>query len=518
MHRLERKTGAVTAADRWLCLALALTVALSAAACLGSATLDWGDDSAAYLLEGFAIADGRLDEQARRNYIMHPSDLPDESDGELVYVWAFPLLLAAEYKLVGYDRTDFSSVIYYKIPSAVLLGMTAAVLFLFFRRRFGRKTSLAAALLFGLSHEFLYFVDWFICTDILFLFFAVTAFLLMDLYLAEKETKRRTAYGAALGAVFCLAYITRLNGVTLPLAFLAGQLAQLLREKCLGEGKNGKVLVSWLSPYAVFFALRLLLRAFLPDATSNVSDFAFSDVSELFRRLEMLRHYLSMFCAWLGSLLLRFEPAAGWRRGFLSGVGCVPALFAVWGVLRCGWREYLPFTLLLGGTVLGAAFLPYQQGLRYMYVILPLLLLFCLCGIQDAAQRLRTKRGDGGKPRKPVRLAVTALVCLYAFLPAALYAAQPKDDVGPFSTDAKAVWNYIREETPEESVVFFLKPRMLCLNTGRTGLPGANGHTPEEADYYLACGEFPETALPAEYAGEFHEIYSRGDYVLYEKN
>ena len=190
----------------------------------------------------------------------------------------------------------------------------------------------------------------------------------------------------------------------------------------------------------------------------------------------------------------------------------------MWGVLRCGWREYLPFTLLLGGTVLGAAFLPYQQGLRYMYVILPLLLLFCLCGIQDAAQRLRTKRGDGGTPRKPVRLAVTALVCLYAFLPAALYAAQPKDDVGPFSTDAKAVWNYIREETPEESVVFFLKPRMLCLNTGRTGLPGANGHTPEEADYYLACGEFPETALPAEYAGEFHEIYSRGDYVLYEKN
>ena len=139
MHRLERKSGAVTAADRWLCLALAVAVALSAAACLGSATLDWGDDSAAYLLEGFAIADGRLDEQARLNYIMHPSDLPDESDGELVYVWAFPLLLAAEYKLVGYDRTDFSSVIYYKIPSAGLLGMTAAVLFLFFRRRFGRR-------------------------------------------------------------------------------------------------------------------------------------------------------------------------------------------------------------------------------------------------------------------------------------------------------------------------------------------------------------------------------------------
>ena len=518
MHRLERKTGAVTAADRWLCLAVALAVALSAAACLGGASLDWGDDSAAYLLEGFAIADGRLDEQARLNYIMHPSELPDESDGELVYVWAFPLLLAAEYKLVGYDRTDFSSVIYYKIPSAVLLGMTAAVLFLFFRRRFDRKVSLAAALLFGLSHEFLYFVDFFICTDILFLFFAVTAFLLMDIYFAENETKRRTYCGAALGAVFYLAYVTRLNGVTLPLVFLAGQLAQLFREKRLGEWKSGKVLASWLSPYAVFAALRLLLRLFLPDATSNVSDFAFSDVSELFRRLKMLRHYLSMLCAWLGSLLIRFEPAAGWRRGFLSAVGCVPALFAVWGVLRCGWKEYLPFTLLLGGTILGAAVLPYQQGLRYMYVILPLLLLFCLCGIQDLANRIRKGKTDDRRSRKPVSFALAAIACLYAFLPAALYAAQPREDAGPFSADAKAVWNYIREETPEDSTVFFLKPRMLCLNTGRTGLPGANGHTPEEADYYLACGEFPETALPAEYAGEFREIYSRGDYVLYGKN
>lgn len=515
----------VAAADRWLCLLIALAVGLTAVFCLSRTSLDWGDDHAAYLNEAFAIADGCLEEQTKLNYIMHPSKLPAESDGELMYVWSFPLLLAAVYKLAGYDRTDFHTLIDYKLPSAILLGLASAMLFLFFRRRFGRKTSLAASLAFGLSYEFISFVDQFILTEMLFLFCFTAAFWLIDVYLAEKNLPRRMALGAILGAVFWLTYETRLNGVTIVAAFFVGQAVQMLREKRRGERKSGRELAAALVPYAVFAALVLLSRLVLPEATSNMSDFRSEDLlGTLLDAGRQLYYYLSKMCVWLGSLVLRVGSNEVWPHGFIIA-GVLLSLAAAWGVIRGGWRENLHLTLLFAGTVAGTSFLPYWwQGLRYMYGVLPIAMLFALCGLRDLAGCAARHAEEKGRrfpqtDKKPwVPLAVTAALCLYAFLPAAAYAAEPKTDTGPFSTDAKAVWNYIREETPADSTVFFAKPRMLYLNTGRVSVGGWNGHSPAETEYYLACAELSATELPEEYAGAYHEVYRRGAFVLYEKN
>ena len=101
---------------------------------LGAATLTcglpyWGDDSAAYISEGIAIADGTFRKQAELNYIMHPADLSDEADPEgLVYVWGYPLMLAGVYKAVGFDRKTYSSVLWYKLPLLLSLSLTGGAL------------------------------------------------------------------------------------------------------------------------------------------------------------------------------------------------------------------------------------------------------------------------------------------------------------------------------------------------------------------------------------------------------
>ena len=41
-------------------------------------TCYWGDDFAAYISEGIAIADGTLDQQTTLNALMHPSYLPED--------------------------------------------------------------------------------------------------------------------------------------------------------------------------------------------------------------------------------------------------------------------------------------------------------------------------------------------------------------------------------------------------------------------------------------------------------
>ena len=127
----------------WRMAALVALIILVLGACtLTPGTTTWGDDHAAYINEGIAIAEGRFEEQIERNYAYHPSELPEEAKGgSLVYVWGYPLMLAGVYKIVGFDRVEYSSVIWYKLISLLSLALTGGVLTLFFRKRSNQKVN-----------------------------------------------------------------------------------------------------------------------------------------------------------------------------------------------------------------------------------------------------------------------------------------------------------------------------------------------------------------------------------------
>ena len=100
----------------------------------------WAGDAAAYLSEGIAISNGTLEQQTAINYIMHPSPLPEEvHESRLVYVWGYPLLLSLVHRMVGFDMVNYSSIIFYKLPSLLAFSLMAGVLFLFYRRFFQEK-------------------------------------------------------------------------------------------------------------------------------------------------------------------------------------------------------------------------------------------------------------------------------------------------------------------------------------------------------------------------------------------
>ena len=79
--------------------ALTALALLVLALALGAGAMDighvWGDDFAGYLLEGRAIAQGRLEEQAQLNAILHPSERAfggRREEGPLVYALGLPAL------------------------------------------------------------------------------------------------------------------------------------------------------------------------------------------------------------------------------------------------------------------------------------------------------------------------------------------------------------------------------------------------------------------------------------------
>lgn len=147
--------GGFSRRDRAGAILAALFILILGAASLTKGVPKWGDDFAAYISEGIAIADGSFREQAVKNFDLHPAQLAEEAgeDG-LVYVWGYPLMLAGIYKLTGFNRVDYSTMIWYKIPLLLSLSLLAAVLVLFYRRRFPLPAAFAAALLICMSGDF----------------------------------------------------------------------------------------------------------------------------------------------------------------------------------------------------------------------------------------------------------------------------------------------------------------------------------------------------------------------------
>ena len=57
-----------------------------------------------------------------------------------------------------------------------------------------------------------------------------------------------------------------------------------------------------------------------------------------------------------------------------------------------------------------------------------------------------------------------------------------------YTNEAIEIYKYIRENTAEDAIIAFAKPRALYMNTQRRSFrPEINGHKVEDADYFLHC-------------------------------
>ena len=458
---------------------------------LGAATLTcglpyWGDDSAAYISEGIAIADGTFRKQAELNYIMHPADLSDEADPEgLVYVWGYPLMLAGVYKAVGFDRMTYSSVLWYKLPLLLSLSLTGGALFLFYRRRFSAGLSAVLAIILCFSTNIVKHLNY-LYADIPFLFFSVLTLLSTELYSARasrsrsmtKREKAGTAIAACLyGAVMWYTHELRLNGMTVCIIAALGHGLFLWKMRNRIRGKD-----LWLHclPYVVMAALLLVSEhVFLAPATPNISDVGKAGPDVLRSNIET---YWNMIFNYLNRLSKLKIPYTGYV--FIAA--------CVLGILRNGFAGNLHLLLLLAGTLAVDLMLPYTQGLRYIYNILPLLLMFTAYGLQAVGKLFRRILPLPGKLTMCIKICAAALVLYLPLHDAAVTGLQnlrnwgvvKADDV--YAEDAVEMYRYIREHVPEDGTIAFGKPRSLYLNTERVCIrTGYNGHKISDAGYYL---------------------------------
>lgn len=515
-------------------------------------TCYWGDDFAAYISEGIAIAEGKFDEQVQLNVLMHPSELPDEAlDGSLVYVWGYPLLLALVYKLVGFDRVGFTSIIYYKLPSAIALALMAGVLFLLLRRRFGKPLSFMLAFLFSACYEFSVQINT-LYSDVVFLFFAAISLFVLELFLDEKQETKKLVLGVLLGISLWYTYETRLNGISILFACaLACVIYYVKARKEAPSGFNRKKLTATvILPFVVFLVFKLVSEAILAPATGNTSDLAGVTIQTV---LKNIKGYYGNAKAWIE--LICNNAAINWINIFLSmmtktgedtygviGSFCAKLsnicaicvlILALIGIITDGFKKEAHLTVFAVVYLLVVSMLPYNQGVRYIYPVMLLVPIFAGHAIHRGIVLLTTHSSAKLKRiENIIGLAVMSIACILTFTSAVrgiIYERKTFDYVVPtgpesfyamyaYTPCSVETYNYISENTPKDCVIGFYKPRALYLNTERVSLrTDINGHSLDEVDYFLTCARMGEDQLLKEGNGQFEEIFSNIEFTLYKR-
>ena len=506
--------GRYTRADAVIAAVLAvLTLLLS----VGMLDTDhpYGDDFAAYMLEGKAIAEGRLTEQAELNAFIHPSERNfgnNQDEGPIVYVWGLPLILSAVYKVVGFDQPTGYAILWYKLPGVLFLTMTAAAAYLFYRRRFSKGISAMLTALLCWTTEVVRDSAQ-VTTDIPCLAVSLLALLVVEVLLDARTQKIRLISAVTLGVALWYDCAVRLNGKTVLYVVLAAHAIGLIRQKV----KLREALVHAL-PYVVLGVLWGICRMAFPAATSNTQDIA-SGPNRLI--MQNIGYYNMVLEQWVTSML----PTGFWRYSSVVLNAVYVCILA--GVLFDGICRNLHLTVLMLGSFAVLVLLPYVQTLRYLYNALPLLLMFMAYGARTIIRLTRR----AAKNAELERAMKAAAYCALAFLTLGtaqktVMAEKAHADAGGFSArsetyapDAVDMYAHIMENTAENAVIAYYKPRALLLNTGRVGFsPTVNGHSLSEGQYLLMSQKADNTQieLTPEIEKRLTSVYQSGAYTLYE--
>ena len=224
---------------------------------------NWGDDFAAYINDGIAIAEGRWDEQIRINLLQREGPDADIDNKVHVHAFGFPLVHALTYSLVGFDRVNFNNLWMYKLPSLIAFALMAGVFYLFLRRRLSCYGSIfgVAFLCFPIS----FYTDIRnLYNDVIYLALSTGCFYMAEVFF-EKKSKEQLTCGILLALLMWAAYSTRLNGATILAAVLLGQIVSNTKKKTALK-------LSELLPWCVFLLLYFIFNILIfPKPTSTSS-------------------------------------------------------------------------------------------------------------------------------------------------------------------------------------------------------------------------------------------------------
>jgi hypothetical protein len=448
----------------------------------------WWDDFAGYLLQAKGILSGTMADTLRHNsFTIQNSSYPP---GPEAYPWGFPLLLAPVYAIFGLN------------PLALkLVGLAFYAVFLvsvafLARTRLLEKDALLLTGVLAFAPALVAANDQ-ILSDIPFL-----AFSTLSLVLIDSLPRQKTLAGIAAGAAVFMAFFLRANGILL----LAPFMVQLMLAGWPDWKKSLKKAAPALLTFTTLAVLQLVL--FPGGQSSYLSHFSLISPQRL---LDNFLYYL-----WL--------PA--WTFDQIPGGAALYPLLAVFVLVSLvkHWRRDAALHTYSLLTILLFIVWPERQGLRFIYPVLPVLFISAYDGMLLVAESLRSAWQARAQGLVRAFWGLLALVCLGISAYSAYQVTSGGREInGPFDPYSYQMYAFIREKTPAESIMIFMRPRALRLFTGRDAFMTERCADLSKGDYVIIHQKMegngqvpPEQVESCNPALKMAEAYRNKRFIVYK--
>jgi hypothetical protein len=416
-------------------LPVIILISLSLGACILTRGHQWGDDFAWYILQAKSIVNGTTDEFMEQSAFTNQQSTTHL--GPLAYPWGYPLILTPVLAVKGISPLGL------KLPALFFYAGFLICLYFLMKTRLTPNESLLVVALFAFNPLLLQFLDQ-ILSDIPFLFFSTLSLLLM-----MQEDKRTLMHSVWIGVAIFFTTFLRVTGALLLGCFLIVEFFRLLKER-----KDRTAVVNIIQHsfmvcvvFAVLWVINLVL--FPGGGESYLSQYA--GLIETAGRLSL--GYFHVFGQFFGA-------TSAWK--VLYSVVLIFFLLGAW-VRR---KQEPIFILFFVFWMIVHITYPYWQGPRYVFPILPIIIYFAFQGMEVVISRLPVEYQPGGqRVFYGFWILIAGLFLLTSATNAYVNLQNDRAINGPFDPFSTEVYNYIKEETPPDSVVIFFKPRVMVMMT-----------------------------------------------------
>ena len=466
------------------------------------------DDSAAYVSQAIALTQGTTSEFIADSVAMIGKyDLKYMTP--TTYPWGFPMLLAPIYKIFGFNIVAFKSV------GVICYTLFVGIFYIFCANRLPRIYALFATLFFALNPYMTNFTANEIYSDTPFILFGFIALIILAKLFGESPQNNGILI-AIFGGIFMLfATMIRINGFVILCALITMHGIMILKRfapkifttQILKPFSLIDSPYSWqihTIPYVIFIVGFAIVSITLSSGGSGHFG-ALADIN-----IKSILHNLYSYTMRFNQF---FELS---EMDFIILAVCL-APFLLLGLREClksseSSANIFYVIFALGFFTLLILWLE-SFGLRFVFILLPFLIFWSAMGFSASKKIYRYAMG------------AILLFILGSFAYLNVVDFMFKDKIGrhsniisgKYSQDTMQIWEVIKQNTPQDSIIISLKPRATYLNTHRRSFATAKIERLDEADFVLWWADFEKLNifLP-EFQSKTQLIFQNAEYKLFK--
>ena len=473
-----------------------LVIIVVASIVIGSSQLtrghEWGDDFAAYIMQAKSIFNGDM-----QNFVEHNGITIHQSSaqiGPVAYPWVYPLILTPIYAAKGISPLAL------KLPGLFFFAGFLICIYLWTKTRFTQTESLLFVSLFAFNPLLLNFLDQ-ILSDIPFLFFSILALLLM-----MKEKSRSRLNATLLGAAIAFAFFIRTTGILLLASFLAVEYFKVWNKRATREldiKTLQDVVIVCVSFGGMWVAYSLIFPGGSESYFDQLEGFSFhAALGSIGAYFELFGLFFGTSTIWkyLYSILFIFFLIGAWMHRKEETILIV--FFLLWMLLLIIW--------------------PIRQGPRFIFPLLPVFIYFTFQGMRSVISRLPMNYHQPGQwIFYGVWISMMGIFLFNSSIDAYTNLQNDRSINGPFDMYSMEVYQFIKEETPADSVIIFFKPRALRLMTDRDAIMSTECERMPLGNYIVLSRKVDENQqIPPEQINECNlsldEVFRNRRFVIYK--